>query len=253
MTLFEIIIVVLLAAILLLLILLRLRKAELLEHEHPEVIQIGTPGLFGKEFAVKLMVQDPQESFKLELPGGISQVGSSYVGEIIPMGVIEIRGNDTTNARSAVLHFSEDDIKETDKALSVFAQYKQEVPKEFSILTEVEDVSYEEIIRGSDEKRFGKDSPVPVQMRVRMRYEGHAQIVVSNPFKGWLVPLSQRGPGGYEGETEGSHIFDCHSHWYHFFFTGRHTLCHGPCPPGQTCLTWWNRKEWEEGWCICSC
>ncbi|GMV05303.1 MAG: hypothetical protein AMXMBFR53_15820 [Gemmatimonadota bacterium] len=249
---FQLITVVLLAAAVLLLLVLVLRKPAGAAPGAGEASPIGVPGPFGRESVAFKTVANTGETFRVELPGGIARLGRRHYGELIPVAVVGAAGAAGGAARRARLVFTEDDRAVTDRALSVFTQHKKAVPERFSILAEAEGTTYEDILAGVEAGTLGKDTPVAVTLRVSAHFRGSPTAVVSNPFKGWMMPLSERGPGGYEGETEGSHLWDCHAHWYHFFGTGRHTLCHGPCTTG-TCLTWWNRKQWEDGWCICSC
>lgn len=252
MTSFQVAVVVLLAGIFLLALISQLRRTKRPKREHRNVLQVGVPGLRGDEFIATKVVEDSSETYRLELPGGVSQVGKSYRSSIIPVGVVGISGDENVKSRFALLHFSEEDIEETNKALSIFTQFAQHVPVQFSILTEADDVSYEEIIRGAEEEKFGGDSPIAVKMKVSMRFEGHSTVVVSSPFKGWMVALATTDPGGHSDYSEGSYFSNCHAHWYSTAGFNRYTLCHGPCTAG-TCLTWWNRKEWEDGWNTCSC
>lgn len=252
MNLFEITVLVLLLAILLLMLVMILRNKKSTSHDHPEKSKIGLPAQTGEEIVAKLQVTDATATFRFELPGGVSKTGKTYRNSIIPVGVMDMGNKPSSKFRFISLHFSEVDMQETDKALKLFANYKHEEPVDFRIFAESNEITFGEIAKGFEEGSFGIESPVPIQMKVSMRFRNNTESVISNPFKGTVVPMATRGPGGYEGETEGHHLFDCHGHWYSTFGFARHTLCHGPCTTGS-CLTWWNRKKWEDGWQTCSC
>ena len=252
MDMFQISVIILLAGIFFILLLIQRRKSTPSQRQHPYKIQVGVPGSHGSEFIASRIVEDPGETFQLELPGGITEIGNEHQKSIIPVGMFEIPGNENSPSRFAVLHFAEQDSQETDKALAVFKPYGKQIPIQYSILTETENTSYGEIISGAEDGRYNKDSPLMVNMRVKMLYEGQSTAIISSVIKGQVVALATTDPGGHSGHSEGKHFWDCHSHWYDTAFFNRYKLCHGPCKVG-TCLTWWNRKQWEDGWQTCSC
>ena len=118
------------------------------------------------------------------------------------------------------------------------------------------DVSFGQIVERTERYEVTIQAPMRVSMQVVFDFPGTSPRT-SAPFRANLVSkLGTRGPSGNADDaSEGSFVFDCHSHWYSMAWGfGRYTICHGPCPAGQSCVCAFATKQstcdgWETCWC----
>ncbi len=206
---------------------------------------IGVPG---SEPELILQVNAKADrKLRFKLPGAVYQVGPrNYLLALVPAARIVIAGTDPLDY--AVAHFGERNRQQTADALAPLAAKKGRVASYAIRVTS--DLTYAEVVAAAPTK-----TPLEVEMRVELELGGK-KTLRSDPFSARMALRKDPGPSGNTDDTdEGSHIWDCHAHWYGMVFGvfGRYTLCHNKtaCPAGTTCRC--NGGGNCKGWCMCVC
>ena len=207
---------------------------------------IGVPGS-EPELALQVNVSNPNRKLRFDLPGAVYQVGPrSYLLALIPMARIVLAG--TAPQEFALAHFGERRRQQTEDALAPLVGKRGRVSK-FSIRVE-SDETFGDVVAAAPTRR-----PLAVEMRVLLGVAGRTTPLRSDVFPARMALTKDRGPSGNSDDTdEGSHIWDCHSHWYSMAWGfGHYTLCHTKtaCPAGTACRC--NGGGNCKGWCMCVC
>ena len=207
----------------------------------PYTARIGAPGHGLLEFVAKVKVRSPSAKVRLELPGEIVRFGRSDLLSIIPAAVIAY------DKHRVLVSLTEEERADTDAALAE-VRLGRTRPTAFSLRVDATGLTFADLVEAAVYR--GRITG-EVLLRVAVEAPGR-RPVVSPPFRGMLVG-GDHGPGGED--SEGFHLFACHSHWHAvlpFPPLYRYTYCHGSCAGSQTC-TCNKGKTVCEGWCWCTC